>query len=147
MNFIEKVKSMKPSEIVQAMIDGLRARHAQIRMSSFGQIIDGVCYGCAATNAILHIDSTTINYYKYISGEEYEVFDNEIAEFIEQFEAIINDLRCNRVFGANLTCYELLGFRLPDDYGKSLPYLGDNFTKEELLKYQEYADYCKTFEN
>lgn len=45
-------KPTKPSQIVRAMINGLRAGHVEVDMATFGLMKDGICYGCAATAAL-----------------------------------------------------------------------------------------------
>lgn len=46
----------QPSEFLQAMVDGLRdadnAPGQEINMQTFGNVNEGVCYGCAATWAL-----------------------------------------------------------------------------------------------
>jgi hypothetical protein len=55
----EKVRSMEPSGILQAMVDGLAEQVAdprfQLKMSSFGEGTQELCFGCAATSAIAHL--------------------------------------------------------------------------------------------
>ena len=54
-NFEEKVRSMSGADIINAMCDGLEREWARVQMASFGGSINGVCYGCAATNAVCQI--------------------------------------------------------------------------------------------
>lgn len=57
MNFQDKIQSMKASEIIRAMISGLRKEHVKIDMTTFGAARNGTCFGCAATNAVCEISN------------------------------------------------------------------------------------------
>jgi hypothetical protein len=53
--FKKTVEKMKPSEIVMAMVNGLKNAHYNVHMDTFGDYKDGICFGCAATNTICEI--------------------------------------------------------------------------------------------
>lgn len=143
MNFKERVLSMKPSEIIMAMVKGLRKRHAKIDMSSYGTVEDGICYGCAATNCILEIDNTLLDYYK-----DHLAVDEETYGFIDKFESSINNLRSGDIDGYN---YYMVQYGLENEIvTKSyfyLPMLNDDFTEKDLLPYVELAEYNKSLDN
>src|SRR5690606_29411818 len=89
--FENKVKSMSAHDIIMSMVDGLRNPRTKIDMSTYGLIINGICYGSAATNAILHI----------MDAKEEEVKDhihtsqswNNCPLVVSQFELAIERLR------------------------------------------------------
>lgn len=47
----------KPSEFLQAMVDGMRNLYPnqEINMATFGEVVGKVCYGCAATWALQNL--------------------------------------------------------------------------------------------
>ena len=89
---MEPMKHYLPtmSSALQAMCDGLEARHVEIDFSTFGERDEnGVCYGCAATNTILHAhpemsaqmiphDSIGFHYEFYFRVADLRVFEEAI---------------------------------------------------------------------
>src|SRR5690606_19420730 len=96
MNYTEfenKVKSMTAHDIIMSMVDGLRYPRTEIDMWTFGAIEEGVCYGCAATNAILHIMG--VDNYEYVNEHIRTSLGNKNRPpFVTQFEHAIDRLRC-----------------------------------------------------
>lgn len=95
--FENKVKSMSAYDIIMAMVEGLRNPRTRIDMSTFGSIRNGICYGCAATNAILHIMNA--------NGEEVKSHVTYTSTCddspLYEFECAINDLRCGLLGSCN----------------------------------------------
>lgn len=154
MNFIEKVRQMKPHEIVQAMIDGLKRKWVVIDMVTFGHNQRGVCYGCAATNAICQIIQkpfipSDINY----RTKRASSLNIEDIDFLKNFELAINFLRTGRIFDwiRYLSKCNNEVNKIPGDIIDNiinhleyeLPILDDDNYHLDLPKYQEFADALK----
>lgn len=81
----------KPSDAIQAMVDGLREVSKRndfiVNMETFGTIIDNVCHGCAATSVVLKCfpDAPVSTSKRY--NEYYEI------DGWAKFESVINELR------------------------------------------------------
>lgn len=103
--FSEVVRGMTFKEIAQAMVDGLKDPSVVIDLSSYGYETDGVCYGCAATNAICKISGvrfTPETIYERVgvlldttrveTRQDEEIFYKE-KFFLSRFEYAINELR------------------------------------------------------
>lgn len=145
MNIIEKVKQMKPSQIIMSMVEGLRKRHTVIDMSDYGQVKkDGLCYGCAATNCILELDNNLFDYYK--SPTTYPI--QEIKDFIFWFESAINYLRMKELdyANANLDQVDLHPILFTEELENSLITLTSDFTEEDLIPYVNLAKYNEEME-
>ena len=95
MTFEEKVKSMTFAQILRAMVDGLKAEHVRVQMDAFGIDINGVCFGCAATNAICQISRHVFTLL------EIELLQNRAEAllcdyyFLDMFEEALDCLRKN----------------------------------------------------
>lgn len=80
MNEIKDVLPDVPSA-VRAMIDGLRNREAlgiEIDMTTFGSVVNGVCFGCAATCTLLQAGLLDI---KSVSSREISEFESRLDMF------------------------------------------------------------------
>lgn len=136
MSFKEKVLSMTGKEIVMAMVNGLQKEWVYVDMNTFGyQTKKGICYGCAATNAICEItgkipDLSTSNYHRLIS-----VDDNYV--FVARFEKAINRLRFGDIGDYNYWAREMGIAELPQS---DLPPLNNQNYKENLQAYIDYAN-------
>lgn len=137
MTFEEKVRSMSAAEIIMAMVNGLRKRHVNVRMSSFGSIWDGVCYGCAATNTICEISGKVFTDSLIVYGRSYFV-GAKSSDFLGIFEVAIDWLRSGEIWEYNRLA-EHIKISLIEDVGIELPYLTDNYTDHQLDKYVELA--------
>lgn len=138
--FEEKVKSMSAYEIIMSMVEGLRNPKTEIDMGTFGEIRDGVCFGCAATNAILNIMDV---------GTEQEVVDHIFGRrsrdykgsTLWQFENAIDQLRQGGVGCYNEYAREFGFVQITPIPGEKLPRLSNNYTEEQLQEYVKLAKY------
>lgn len=127
----------KPSDAVLAMVAGLRNPDTEIDMCTFGNAVDGVCYGCAATNTLAHLGGIhwtpeTIHW----NGRQKEVPLGENT--LDSFEAAIDFLRCGHIgaFANKLSVCYGEEIDLPHTW---LPTLGDDYTSQELDEYEKYG--------
>lgn len=137
--FEKKVKSMSAYDIIMAMVEGLRNPRTRIDMSTFGSIRNGICYGCAATNAILHIMNA--------NGEEVKSHVTYTSTCddspLYEFECAINDLRCGLLGSCNANATRLGLARITPIPGQILPVLSNDYTEEQLQEYVKLAEYNK----
>ena len=97
-NLERKIKSMTAKEIIMAMVDGLINPVTKIHMNTFGLYDNGICYGCAATNAICRIGMLHPEVeLKSIAGPKYR----NHSELISVFEDAIDCLRNGYIEGYN----------------------------------------------
>lgn len=134
-----KIHSLSAHDIIMSMVEGLRNPRTKIDMRYFGYINDGGCFGCAATNTILHIMDANVDETK-----------SHIAAIcgyspLRDFDYTIDKLR-----RGNLTYYNILAKAL--DYahitpipGQELPVLDNGYTEEQLQEYEKLAKYQLTF--
>lgn len=145
MNYTEfenKVKSMSAHDIIMAMVDGLRKPRTKIDMSTFGAIEEGVCYGCAATNAILHIMEASKEEVK----DHIRTFPDYrlCPPFVTHFESAMDYLRRGRVDDYNYFTAKLGIAPITPFPGQKLPRLGNNYTEAQLKEYEKLARYQLT---
>lgn len=140
--FEKKVKSMSAHDIIMAMVEGLRQPRTEIDMGTFGDMEDGICYGCAATNAILNIMEVKEDEIKdYIYG--CESFADKPSE-VCMFESAIDCLRQGNVYQYNRYAMNV-GFALIATMpGQVLPRLENDYTEEQLQEYVKLAEYQLT---
>lgn len=110
---MSSVKDKLPtiSSALTAMCDGLEAGHTTVMMSSFGhKDSKGVCYGCAATNTILHaFDEVDIN----MLSTDHDGFEDSayaLVKGLERFEEVIDHAR----LGNLKSLFYYYGHRLED---------------------------------
>jgi len=146
-----KIQNMTAKEIIMSMVTGLRKRHTEINMDTYGTISNGICYGCAATNCIIEL----------AEGEKDWLFPSEIRitaaippiedsnrkviELLFHFESAINFLRQGEIELYNQ--YEELisipKIHVPVDFFAffpEIPFLEDDYTEEDLLVYEQLAN-------
>src|SRR5690606_8607991 len=123
-SFVERLKAMKASDLVQVMVNSLKAPAVRVNMHTFGDIIveDGqiVCIGCAATNSICRIGEVKFDY-KTIYNRAAVVKVNK--DLLVEFEEAIDNLRkgelrqYNNLISRNKETHHLA---IPE-YPKTLP--------------------------
>lgn len=164
MTFEEKVKSMKASEIIMAMVTALtHPPIINIDMSIYGECRDvektylfglikirrKVCFGCAATNTICQISGKTFK------GNEIDTFISRARflgsdrGFLEQFETSINDLRCG--WPADYNVFARRAGFASIKYGFVLPSctigLRSDYTNKNLEPFKRLAEIQKRYED
>lgn len=145
MNYTEfenKIKSMNAHDIIMAMVEGLRKPRTKIDMATFGRMRDGICYGCAATNAILHIMKAREDELEnYIIVPQYRAY---LLSAVYIFESAIDWLRRGRVGMYNLDA-KYYGFaKITPIPGLELPCLENDYTEDQLQEYVKLAEYQLT---
>lgn len=137
MTFEQKVKSMKPSEIVMAMVNGLRKKHVNINMRSLGHTKNGICFGCAATNTICEINKQKFDNFSIGNVFTRAEFLQSDVGFLSKFEFSIDALRKGKIQMFN-KYLEIIGIKTI-----SIPYilnhLTSNFDESDLIGYEQYA--------
>lgn len=144
MNYTEfenKVKSMNAHDIIMAMVEGLRNPRTEIDMHTFGEIHSGICYGCAATNTVLHIMEANTQQ-KVI--KHMRAFNHYISYFFDQFQLAINCIRCGDVNIYNYHARNCDCATIKPIPGQDLPYLWHDYTEEELDEFVKLAKYQLT---
>ena len=150
---IQKIKSMKPSEHIQNMVDGLRKPITdKINMITFGfttfekrffgLVAKRICYGCAATNAIGRL----LVYPREWIYFRQDKFVNS-NEDIHIYEYAINYLRSGDLKTANKHFKDLGIEPIKENIEIYLPKLDNDYTKEDLDAYEKLAKFNKSLSN
>jgi hypothetical protein len=92
-SFEEKVRSMSGADIINAMCDGLEREWVRVCMISFGGSTNGVCYGCAATNAICQIVGRSFDAHEIEWRSNRKDAIKCDYDFLGEFERSIDALR------------------------------------------------------
>ena len=143
---IRKIKSMKPSEHIQNMVDGLKNPfthkvkmysfgHTETKKLFFGLLTVHIYYGCAATNAIGRLLEKPHEWLKY---REYLMSDANNFFFI--YERAIDALRKGDIKLTNKLFFEI-GIPPIRLCNIILPALKDDYTKKQLLIYEKLAKF------
>ena len=96
-SFEEKVRSMSGADIINAMCDGLERKWVEVRMASFGGSINGVCYGCAATNTICQIVGRSFDKHEIEWRSNRKDAIKCDYDFLGEFERAIDALRLGEI--------------------------------------------------
>lgn len=90
-NLERKIKSMTAKEIIMAMVDGLMNPVTIIDMDTFGSYDNGICYGCAATNAICRIGMLDPDIeLPSMTGPKYRNYSGLISGFEDAIDCLRN---------------------------------------------------------
>lgn len=174
---VKKIKGMKGSDIIMAMVEGLKKPATAVDMNTYGSVkrndsLRRQCFGCAATNTICEIagiDKLTVTEIEPVLGRFHgtigdpKKFDNYFSmadylayksrtngnfiNFIGGFERAIDSLRLGSLFDYNLQAAE---FGFAGVKGKDGLYLRSMDTydyKDVLPDYIELAEYNKSIGN
>ena len=144
-NKFRQLKSI--SHIVDTMIKGLKKEWVQINMGAFGEVVNGVCFGCAATNTLCELMQEPFTENSIVESQRRGKIGVNESE-LDNFEAAIDALRCGdtdnflsslwdikHLFNFSLTCLEDI------EYDKRLPELTTDNYKENLHYYEAYRDF------
>ncbi len=146
--FEETVRAMSAKEIIMAMVEGLRNPKLTVNMSSFGYYDNGICYGCAATNAVCTISEKTFTRENINDITKQAIFLNSDWWFLNQFENAIDFLRKGHINNYNFIA-NFIGFAKikPIYRGRwfkrieaELPRLSNDYTEKQLLQYVKLAE-------
>ena len=143
MNLEEKIKNLTPYELIDAMIIGLKNPSCQINMITYGNVIDGICFGCAATNAIQYLSGEKFTPDNIIGGYNRAKYLKLDLNILDRFENAINYLRLGNIDTAN---FYLAGLGIPKiiyDLNKRYPELTTENYMENLHHYEELRDQQK----
>jgi len=144
------------SDIVDAMIQGLKKEWVKVNMGTFGDksYVGNklICYGCAATNTICEIMQEPFTAMSIGNpSDRAEKFNYGITiDDYKFFEYAVDELRKGNIYGfyKYLTYIKyMFGFELPkyediDPIGV-LPYMDDDDYKEFIPDYEKYRDWLK----
>lgn len=137
--FDSNVKSMTAYEIIMAMVKGLRNQHVEVDMSTFGESIDNVCYGCAATNAICEIYGGMIPASHIDDGELRSNYIDATYNFLLYFELAINKLREGNLDDYNYYALSVGIAQIVNPNNIKLPLLKTETYMENLQPYIDLA--------
>jgi len=143
MNLEEKIKNLTPYELIDAMIQGLKNPSCQINMSTYGNVDNGICFGCAATNAIQYLSGEKFTPDNIIGGYNRAKYLKLDLNILDRFENAINYLRLGNIDTAN---FYLAGLGIPKiiyDLNKRYPELTTENYMENLHHYEELRDQQK----
>lgn len=136
----KKIHSMSAHDIIMAMVEGLRNPKTRIDMGTYGEMREGICFGCAATNAVLHIiDANEEEVRSHVAyRHKYDNFQ------LRYFGYAINRLRQGWVDWYNEHAYNLGIAQINPIPGQELPRLNNDYTEEQLQEYEKLAKYQLT---
>lgn len=145
--FEETVRAMTRKQILQAMIDGLKKPAVAVDFGTYGTVLNDVCFGCAATNAICKIAGITFLPNEIIDSYNRAKAINSDIKFIKLFEMAINALRFGDARSYNrsanmieIDCFTINEIGIYSDF----PGLHNSNYKNDLEYYQ---DFCNSLPN
>ncbi|MFZ1322333.1 MAG: hypothetical protein WAT71_12335 [Ignavibacteria bacterium] len=140
MNLEEKIKSLTPYQVIDAMIQGLKNPSCRISMETYGKVRNKTCFGCAATNALQYLAGKKFTATNIKSGSDRAKFLEIDCELLDNFEHAIDYLRSGNIEKANDWLCHLGIDPIKYDENKSYPYLNTNDYLEKLHAYEELRD-------
>lgn len=148
---MNELKFTSFSDFVQNMVDGLMAPRVSVNMNTYGDYNEGICFGCAATNAACHRVGKTFTGTEIKRIEDRADFLDVYPRLLDAFESAVDSLRNGNIEDClhTLRCEEFL-FDFPVPYSEEatpdfeLPGLTTYNYKDHLSVYQQYADWLKS---
>ena len=137
-NFKTTVQNMTAKEIIMAMVEGLKNPVIKVKMDTFGESTKGVCFGCAATNAVCKISGKVFTK-ENIDEDFRNQFLKTDGQFLNIFELGIDNLRAGSIRYYNSYAKEI-GMAQIKCNGKKLPKLGNDYTPTDLQAYINLAN-------
>jgi hypothetical protein len=141
-----RIQTMTAKEVILSMVSGLRKKHTEINMDTYGKIENGVCYGCAATNCIIEIAEGEKDWYfpndtRLTISSFIQPIDLVAASVIVHFETAINYLRQGDIgiYNEYEDYINIPTIHVPVDFPE-LPLLENDYTEEDLLVYEQLAN-------
>lgn len=140
------------SDYVQNMINGLRREWVRVDMLTFGANRDGVCFGCAATNALCELMGRpfSINTIDNLDDRAIEFNEGITQHDLSRFESSVNDLRAGYLNYCLLKLRDIqhtLWFTVPQFEEINppfvLPTLSSSNWDEKLEDYEKYVAWLK----
>lgn len=142
-----KILSMSAHDLIMSMVNGLRDPKTLIDMGSYGYMSEGVCFGCAATNAVLHIMNANVqeirSHVVYVSFYDFSHTNNDNSTLFV-FERAIDMLRRGRLEPYNEKIHPLGFPYITPMPGQKLPWLENDYTEDELQEYEKLSKYQLT---
>ena len=121
--FKEKVLSMTAKEIIMSMVEGLQNPVITINMDTYGEAIEGVCFGCAATNAVCKISGKVFTE-DNIDEDLRSNFLKTDRLFLSEFEMAIDNLRAGGIKSYNFYANEIGIAQIKKNIGIKIPECG-----------------------
>lgn len=140
MNLEQKIKSLTSYEVIDAMIQGLKNPSCQIDMSTFGKRRDGICFGCAATNALQYLAGKKFTPKNIVDRSDRARYLKIDYSILSNFEIAINALRWGVIDIANLYLTHLGIPEIIYDLDKIYPKLLTENYLDNLHHYEELRD-------
>lgn len=137
-----KIRRTTAHDIIMAMVNGLRKpKTDKVDMGTYGAIRNGVCFGCAATNAVLTImgaNEDVVEYYIYTSHRPPNI---GATPMLGRFDYAVNYLRQGRIQDYNTEAIKGRFAKITPIPATELPVLNNDYTEEQLKEYEKLAKY------
>lgn len=148
--FKETLEALSAKELILLMVDSVENPVTKLDMSTYGEVTNGICYGCAATNTILKLSRGKLAP-EIICRRSLADSASSLGvsyQTLVIFEGAINFLRCGYIGDYEAWRLKLIpmppeeGLRLPEikQYGIPLPVIENYYTKEDLDAYRKLAE-------
>lgn len=138
----------KVSDIVDTMIRGLKKEWVKVKMNTFGQKKDGICFGCAATNTLCELMQESFSLETIENRATQFNYDISIED-LSIFEVAIDALRggfLDEFCAGILTISDVIGISLTEKNVKTIysyPREGNWLKKERYLPCLNSYNYLK----
>ena len=138
MDFEDKVKSLSFKQILGFLIEGLENPEYPVNMAVFAMIINGVCFGCAALNAITKLYGKPFPLNKFYNRFMRSSYLDCSYDFYFDVENAYDSLRAGNVQKYNLIASRIGIALCPVDI--ELPFLRTTDYLVGLDEYKEFYD-------
>lgn len=138
------IKPTKLSQIVLAMVRGLRNPKVEINMCTFGRQINNTCFGCAAACALIELGADPALLPHLLDAKEgFSAFYKE--KWVINIEDLVNHIRQGSDNKQHKTAWQLDELDLPNppisllNEHHQLPPLTNFYTPEQLTQYETWG--------
>ena len=136
----EFMQTAKLSDYIDLMVKALENPKIKVNMSHYGTVIDGFCFGCAATNALCELSEKVFDETNIINEKSRAEFLGYDQNALSYFEVIIDKIRDGQYFSGIAAILTKFNPATKRDYTyPKLKRLKSDYTLQELIPFKELS--------
>jgi hypothetical protein len=137
------INALSSADLLMGIVTGLEDSYYKVDMDTFGRITkDGVCIGCAATNAITILTGVKL---KFAPKDKEAIFESkgviwaQEKTYLRKLEVALDCLRKGNILAYNIEARKY-SFPVIKNMYYNLPCLTNSTYKSKIIAYKKLAD-------
>lgn len=143
---MKSFKDLTGIDILEAMIIGLEKEWVKVNMNVYSMLYNGICFGCAATNALCELIQKPLPKIYFLKGDRLEYYSKHslLDKYtLGMLEVAIDFLRSGNIINYNSICESEFPQLILPILDLELPKLNTENYKENLIFYKNYLNQIK----